>query len=79
MSKLDPALDPYTPPDEPISPHCEAAKDLLAWMRNMGIRCDAINVGKEGVQILGVTDEYPRKQPAAEKPRRPDDLRDFTD
>jgi hypothetical protein len=82
MTKIDPALDAYTPPAGPLSPHCEAAKDLLAWMRNMGIRCEALNVGTEGIQILGLTDDYPRKQPQVSrepKPRRDDDLRDFTD
>lgn len=67
---LDPAAEAYVAPEKPLSAHCEAAKDLLAWMRNMGVRCDALEVGKDGVRIHNLTDDYPRKQP--KEPRRGD-------
>lgn len=80
MTKMDPAIEAYAPPAEPLSPHCEAAKDLLMFMRNAGIRCEALNVGTEGIQILGLVDDYPRKRPEQEpKPKRGEDLSLYTD
>lgn len=79
---LDPAAEAYTPPDQPLSPHCEAAKDLLMFMRNAGIRCDALEVGKDGIRILNLTDDYPRKREATQAKVRggdPDDTRLYTD
>lgn len=67
---LDPAAEAYIPPETPLSPHCEAAKDLLLFMRNAGIRADAVEVGDSGVRLLNVVDDYPRKQPAGERARR---------
>ena len=79
---------PFGPPIDPIhegyrarmknSTHCEAAKDLLLFMRATGIRCDTLTVGKDGVSITGVQDDYPRKQPArpvAPSPSSDDDSR----
>jgi hypothetical protein len=67
--------NPFGPPVDPIhegyrprlknSTHCEAAKDLLLFMRATGIRCTDLTVGKDGVSITGLQDDYPRKQPPA--------------
>lgn len=64
FSTLDPASEAYTEPAAPLSEHCEAAKDLLRFMRNFGVRAESIEVGKNGVRLLGVVDDYPRKRSA---------------
>lgn len=70
--------NPFASPVDPIaegyrarlknSTHCEAAKDLMLFMRASGFRCDVLTVGKDGVAIQGLVDDYPRKQPKPEKP-----------
>lgn len=65
--------NPFGPPVDPIaegytprlknSTHAEAAKDLIRFMRSYGVRCDVLTVGKDGVSIQGLVDDYPRKQP----------------
>lgn len=65
--------NPFGPPVDPIaegytprlknSVHAEAAKDLIRFMRSYGVRCDVLTVGKDGVSIQGLVDDYPRKQP----------------
>lgn len=67
-TQLDPAAEAYVPPEQPLSQDCEAAKDLLMFFRNAGIRCDALEVGS--VRIHNLTDDYPRKQPR--EPKRGD-------
>lgn len=82
FTTLDPASEAYEP--QPASEHVESTKELLRWMRNYGVRADSIEVGKNGVRLIGVTDDYPRKREATQRPGPPsspaeagDDL--FTD
>jgi hypothetical protein len=74
--------NPFGPPIDPIaegykprlknSTHCEAAKDLMLFMRACGLRCDVLTVGKDGVSIHGLVDDYPRKQPKPEPDPKPE-------
>ena len=85
FSSLDPAAEAYTPPATPLSEHVEATKDLILFMRNAGVRCDSIEVGKNGVRLINFVDDYPRKANAQTQHEKPppttmsDDLGDFGD
>jgi len=70
----EPSAERYEP--RSVSDHCEAAKDLLEFLRNRGIRCDVVEVGKNGVRLVGVVDDYPRKRMASAAPVS-GDMRDF--
>lgn len=61
FSTLDPAAEAYIAPERPLSEHCEAMKDLILFMRNTGVRCESIEVGKNGVRLINFVDDYPRK------------------
>jgi hypothetical protein len=68
VTTLDPAIEAYAP--QVLSEHCEALKDLILFMRNTGVRCDSIEVGKNGVRLINFVDDYPRKgnAPSRETP-----------
>lgn len=63
LPRLDPAVEAYAPRE--VSEHCEAAKDLILFMRNTGVRAESIEVGKNGVRLIGFVDDYPRKPSAS--------------
>lgn len=56
----DPAAS--DPAASATSDHCEAAKDLLLFMREREIRCDVLEVGINGVRLVGLVDEYAAKK-----------------
>ncbi len=60
----DPSAEEYTPEDlgeAELGIAVMAAKEMLSWMRNKGIRCQVLQVGQ--VRLMGVEDDYPRKRP----------------
>lgn len=76
---VDPIVEGYTPRLK-NSTHAEAAKDLIRFMRAYGIRCTDLTVGKDGVSITGLVDDYPRRQPPVPPARRAsEDMREFED
>lgn len=79
LPRLDPAAEAYTEPPAPLSEHCEAAKDLIRFMRNYGVRAESIEVGKNGVRLLGFTDDYSRKPLANAVNAKPEPLTTDTD
>lgn len=79
FSTLDPASEAYHTPEKPLSEHCEALKDLVLFMRNAGVRCESIEVGKNGVRLIGFVDDYPRKANAQHRDTPPPTTMDERD
>jgi hypothetical protein len=79
FSTLDPAAEAYAPPGETLSVHCEALKDLILFMRNTGVRCESLEVGKNGVRLIGFVDDYPRKANAQTRETPPPTTMDARD
>lgn len=49
-----------------------ATQELLDFMRFRGYGAASVTVGPQGVQIVGLTDMYPRKPPVAKAPTEAD-------
>lgn len=66
MTTPTPVYDPtiaYTP--KQTTELCEAAKDMLLFLRGQGFGCQHLEVTEKGVLIHGLRDDYPRRQVTA--------------